>query len=202
MPGTRFCLIPLPALESLLDAFRVREGVNFFFQAGKAKFAPIASKQEDRREKDMSGPIIMGLILFALGIFVCYQGIDLTVGIPSQPGPGFVPFGLGSVLVVLAAIFLYQFSHSRKERKPSSLPGNYRRTILAVGALCFYALIVGRAGYIFTTFLLFVIWLAWIERKSWAQTFSLACLAVVAVYFFNTLFSVQLPAGLLKGIIR
>ena len=68
----------------------------------------------------MSGPTIMGLILFALGIFVCYQGIDLTVGIPSQPGPGFVPFGLGSVLVVLAAIFLYQSSH-QPERKEALL---------------------------------------------------------------------------------
>ena len=150
----------------------------------------------------MSGPTIMGMILFALGIFVCYQGIDLSVGRPSQPGPGFVPFGLGCVLVVLAAIFLYQSSHRREERRPSSFPANYRRTILAVGALCFYALIVGAVGYIFTTFLLFVIWLAWIERKSWAQTLSLACLAVVAVYFFNTLFSVQLPSGLLKGILR
>ena len=88
----------------------------FFFQAGKAKIAPIAGKQEDRREKDMSGPTIMGVILFALGIFVCYQGIDLSVGRPSQPGPGFVPFGLGCVLVVLAAIFLYQ-SHTAGKKE-------------------------------------------------------------------------------------
>jgi hypothetical protein len=73
---------------------------------------------------------------------------------------------------------------------------------MAVGTICLYALIVGWLGYLPATFLLFVIWLSLIERKGWVQIASLACLAVVAVYFFNVLFSVQLPAGLLKGLIR
>jgi hypothetical protein len=35
----------------------------------------------------MAGSKIMGVILLALGIFVGYQGIDLTLGKPSRPGP-------------------------------------------------------------------------------------------------------------------
>jgi hypothetical protein len=73
---------------------------------------------------------------------------------------------------------------------------------MAVGVLCFYALMADWVGYILTTFFSFIIWLSLIERKSWLQTASLACLAVVAVYAFNVLFSIQLPAGLLKGILR
>jgi hypothetical protein len=150
----------------------------------------------------MAGSKIMGVTLLALGIFVGYQGIDLTLGTPSRPGPGFVPFGLGFILISLAVVFLWQSSSRKEKGKPPSPGGNYRRTAMAVGVLCFYALIVNGVGYILTTFFLFIIWLALIERKGWLQTASLACLAVAAVYAFNVLFSVQLPSGLLKGILR
>lgn len=149
----------------------------------------------------MAGSKIMGAFLLLLGGFVCYQGIDLTMGMPNRPGPGFVPFGLGLILTTLAAIYLWQSRGNKKEERRS--PGaNYRRTALAVGVLCFYALIVNWAGYILTTFFSFILWLSLIEKKAWFQTASLACLAAVAVYAFNVLFSIQLPAGLLKGILR
>ena len=150
----------------------------------------------------MSGSKIMGTILLGIGGFVCYQGVDLSLGTPSHPGPGFVPFGLGAVLTLLSAVYLWHISQGKEERKASSFTVNYQRTGMAIGTICLYALILSWLGYILTTLLVFVVWLSLIERKSWIQTGSLACLAVVAVYFFNVLFSVQLPAGLLKGIIR
>ena len=148
----------------------------------------------------MQGSKIMGGFLLLLGLFVCYQGLDLTLGTPNRPGPGFVPFGLGLILITLAAAYLWQ-SRSKKEERHTS-GANYQRTALAVGILCFYALVVSWAGYLLTTFFSFILWLSLIERKAWYQTASFACLAAVAVYAFNVLFSIQLPAGLLKGILR
>jgi hypothetical protein len=150
----------------------------------------------------MSGSKTMGTILLALGVFVCYQGIDLSIGRPNHPGPGFVPFGLGFILTFLAIVYLWQIPRGKEKRNPSSFPVTYQRTAMAVGTICLYAFVLSWLGYILTTLLLFVIWLSLIERKGWIQTASLACLAVAAVYFFNVLFSVQLPAGLLKGVIR
>jgi hypothetical protein len=144
----------------------------------------------------------MGAILLGIGAFVCYQGIDLSLGTPSRPGPGFVPFGLGAVLTLLSAVYLWHISQGKEKRKASSFPVSFQRTVMAIGTICLYAFLLGWLGYIPTTLLLFVVWLSLIEKKSWFQTASLACLAVVAVYLFNVLFSVQLPAGLLKGIIR
>ncbi len=152
------------------------------------------------KRESMAGSKIMGVFLFLLGSFVCYQGIDLSLGMANRPGPGFVPFGLGLVLMTLAAIYLRQ-SRTNKARRPES-GVRYRRTALALGILCFYALVVNWAGYILTTFFSFILWLSLIERKAWFQTASLAFLAAVAVYVFNALFSVQLPAGFLKGILR
>jgi hypothetical protein len=148
----------------------------------------------------MTGSKVMGTALLLLGIFVCYQGIDLTLGAPSRPGPGFVPFGLGLILTILAAAYLRQNRPEILSEKTAR--GGYRRTAMAVGVLCFYALAMNWIGYILTTFIAFVLWLALIERKSWFQTASLASLASVSVYAFNVLFSIQLPAGLLKGILR
>lgn len=150
----------------------------------------------------MPGSVIMGIILLGLGVFVCYEGIDLTLGRPSLPGPGFVPFLLGAILTSLSFFYLRQSLRKKDDGKKTGTPLGFTRLFLAVGVMVLYALVVTWLGYILTTFLLFAIWLSLIERKRWVQTVSLACAAVVAVYFFNTLFSIQLPAGLLKGLIR
>jgi hypothetical protein len=147
----------------------------------------------------MYGPWVMGIILLGLGIFVCSHAVELTLGKPSRPGPGFLPFGLGLILVFLAILYLVQ-SRRQKPRSPAHSPGSFLRTLLAVGILCFFAAFVNWLGYLITTFFLFVFWLVLIERKKWPMVFFLACLAMVAVYFFNFLFSVQLPRGLLRGI--
>jgi len=54
-------------------------------------------------------------------------------------------------------------------------------------------------GYLISTFLLFLMWLAIIERKKWYLSLCLSFLALVVVYYFNLLFSIQLPKGLIKG---
>jgi len=144
----------------------------------------------------------MGITLLGLGVFVCYQGLELALGKPSSPGPGFVPFGLGLFLTILSALYLSQSFRGREKGNDRGDGSGSRRLIMAVGVICFYALAVTWLGYLLTTFFLFAIWLSLIERKNWVQTFSLACAACGAVYLFNTLFSVQLPAGLLRGFIR
>ena len=73
------------------------------------------------------------------------------------------------------------------------------RTFLAIGILCFCIGLLNWLGYLISTFLLFLMWLAIIERKKWYVSLSFSLLALVVVYYFNFLFSVQLPRGLLKG---
>lgn len=144
----------------------------------------------------------MGITLLGVGFFVCYQGWELSLGKPSAPGPGFVPFGLGLVLLALTAVYLFQIRRGEQKRKGAEDRGGFRRLAAALGVICFFALAVSWLGYLPTTFLLFLIWLSAIEKKSLAKSFSVAFAAVAAVYLFNTLFSVQLPPGLLKGLVR
>lgn len=147
----------------------------------------------------VKGPLAIGTLLLALGIFVGHQAIQLSLGRPSRPGPGFVAFGLGSILILLSALYLIQFSRMKPEARPRGPRGGGQRTLLAVGLLCLYAAVLNWLGYLISTFLLFGIWLGFIERKKWYLTLSIAFLALVVVYYFNSLFSIQLPKGLLKG---
>ena len=144
--------------------------------------------------------ILAAIIFLALGIFVCHQAIQLNLGQASRPGPGFVPFGLGSLLILLSFLYLVPVLRSpKRERKPQPSDGLIR-TVLAVGILCFFSGVLSRLGYLLSTLLLFLLWLMLIERKKWPMAVGLASLALVFVYFFNLLFSIQLPRGILRGL--
>jgi hypothetical protein len=147
----------------------------------------------------LKGPILAGVILLALGIFVCHQAVQLSLGQASRPGPGFVPFGLGSILVLLSLLYIFHFLRTQSGRGESKVHRGRYRTFLAISILCFCIGLLNWLGYLISTFLLFLMWLAIIERKKWYVSLSFSLLALVVVYYFNFLFSVQLPKGLLKG---
>lgn len=147
----------------------------------------------------VKGPVAIGMILLGLGIFVCHQALQLSLGRPSHPGPGFVAFGLGSILILLSTLYLIQFTRIKSGDRPRPSRGGGYRTMLAVGLLCLYAAVLNWLGYLISTFLFFVIWLRFVEQKKLYFTLPIAFLALVVVFYFNYLFSVQLPKGLLKG---
>ncbi len=147
----------------------------------------------------LRGPILAGVILLTLGIFVCHQAVQLSLGQASRPGPGFVPFGLGSILILLSLLYTFHFLRTPREREESKGHRGLYRTFLAIVILCLCIGLLNWLGYLITTFLLFLMWLAIIERKKWYVSLSLSLLALVVVYYFNLLFSVQLPRGLIKG---
>ena len=145
------------------------------------------------------GPIVAGIILLALGIFVCHQAVQLSLGKASRPGPGLVPFGLGSILILLSFLYIFHFLRTQREREESKGHRGLYRTFLAIVILCLSIGLLNWLGYLISTFLLFLMWLAIIERKKWYVSLSLSLLALVVVYYFNLLFSVQLPKGLIRG---
>lgn len=147
----------------------------------------------------LKGPIFAGIILLALGIFVCHQAVQLSLGQARRPGPGFAPFGLGSILILLSFLYIFHFLRTQRGRGESKVHRGLYRTFLAIGILCFCIGLLNWLGYLISTFLLFLMWLVIIERKKWYVSLSLSLLALVVVYYFNLLFSVQLPKGLIKG---
>jgi hypothetical protein len=146
------------------------------------------------------GQVFAGVILLALGIFVCQQAIHLNLGQASRPGPGFVPFGLGSILILLSLLYLVPVLRTFKKEEKPRLSAGLIRTLMGIGILCLFSSILSGLGYLLSTLLLFLLWLMLIERKKWPMAVGLASLALVFVYFFNLLFSIQLPRGIIRGL--
>src|SRR5512139_4099906 len=60
-----------------------------------------------------------------LAVFLCLGSYRLNVGTPSEPGSGFLPFGTGLLLGVLALVHLAQINF-RKAPKEEALLGEVR----------------------------------------------------------------------------
>jgi len=116
-----------------------------------------------------------------------------------HPGPGFFPFGLAICLILLSLVLIF------RNWKKKSLPAPFwhRRTwlrpLLAVVILVFYALVIGKLGFIITTFIFLLIWMGVIERLRWRTLISISIGTTVVIYLIFRLFlEVPLPLGFLK----
>ncbi len=116
-----------------------------------------------------------------------------------HPGPGFLPFGLAIVLIILSLILIF----SKWKKGTTSTPfwphRAWLRPLLGVAILIFFALVVERVGFLITTFIFLVIWMGVIERVRWLTIISISIGTTAALYLIFALFlDVPLPMGFLK----
>jgi putative tricarboxylic transport membrane protein len=116
-----------------------------------------------------------------------------------HPGPGFLPFGLAIVLIILSLILIF----SKREKGVVSTPfwphRTWLRPLLGVAILIFFALVVEKVGFLITTFIFLVIWMGVIERVRWVTIISISIGTTAALYLIFALFlDVPLPLGFLK----
>jgi hypothetical protein len=52
----------------------------------------------------MSKDTLSGLLFIAIGSFFCFFSLDYKIGIISEMGPGFFPFLIGTILVLVGLI--------------------------------------------------------------------------------------------------
>jgi len=133
---------------------------------------------------------------------VCGGGLGLKVGTPSEPGSGFLPFGTGLLLGVLALVHLFRIRFRKiATAETESFLGEIRwsRGLYVVASLFLYALLLPRLGYILTTFLLMLVLFSVYERKKWWMVGTLTLLVIALTYLvFHTWLKVQFPPGFLR----
>jgi len=108
------------------------------------------------------------VLWLVLAVFLCLGSYRLNVGTPSEPGSGFLPFGTGLLLGVLALVHLAQINF-RKAPKEEALLGEVRwkRGACVAASLLLYALLLPRLGYLLTTFLFMAVLFSIYERRKW-----------------------------------
>ncbi len=116
-----------------------------------------------------------------------------------HPGPGFLPFGLAILLGLLSFVLILQRPKKGGAPVPFWQKGAWLRPALGIVIFMIYSFLVGRLGFLPTTFLFLVLWMGAIERIRWYFILVLSSIVTVTVYvIFGYLLEVPLPMGFLE----
>ena len=141
----------------------------------------------------MPRDLVSGLFWLAVAIFVALQGISLTLGSLSRPGPGFFPF-LGAVVLGVLSVVLIVRALSRRAPRIRIRPET-SKPLVVVAALLGYLLLLESVGFVTVTFV-FLLLLFRLERRSWAFSAVSAGAGAFAMHvLFQIWLKTQLPTG-------
>jgi putative tricarboxylic transport membrane protein len=150
------------------------------------------------RERDVSSSLFWTLV----GVLFCIGGLHYGIRKSGIPGPGFLPFVTGLILVALSLILLVSRlwkASGGDDPKGEPMPAGQalRRILIVLGALFLFALLLERLGFVLTAFLFMMVLLR-LEPRKWTFIFFTSFGAAAFFYFlFKVLLRVPLPAGFL-----
>jgi putative tricarboxylic transport membrane protein len=144
--------------------------------------------------------IIVSSVAFfwiALGILVCYGATRLGLGSVTEPGPGFIFFWLGLMLVMLSLAALAESLRSSEGIVRETREINWVKIALVLLSLLLHAFFLERLGFVLTTFLLLSFLLGWIEQVNWTRSLGVATAAALGSFaIFELWLKIRLPKGI------
>jgi putative tricarboxylic transport membrane protein len=150
------------------------------------------------RDRDVTSSLFWALV----GILFCIGGVHYGLRRSGIPGPGFLPFVTGLILVALSLILLLSRLVNKRDGgdlsiEPMPRGEALKRILQALGALCLYVLILEHLGFAMTTFLFMVVILR-LEPRRWTFIIPAALCATAFFFFlFKVFLRVPLPPGIL-----
>ena len=140
-----------------------------------------------------------GAIGILIGLAFCIASVSLGLGEVHQPGPGFLPFLVGAILLLLSVIIFVPALRKKKmtnEEKSARGMGKYRKGGLILLALVFYNLTLGFLGFSVMTFFFVVFLMKIVEAQRWPRTIVTALCSAAGFYFvFQSWLMLDLPRG-------
>ncbi len=144
-----------------------------------------------------------GAVWIAVGIALCILALKFSLGSFREPGPGFVVF-LSGLLIVAAGVAMIiskalskNKSHARSEAISAFHAVQWPRLTYTVGILVGYILFLNSLGYMLATFLL--MWSMsydW-KKKNWTSSGLFSLITVIISYLmFEVWLRCQLPRGI------
>ena len=117
-----------------------------------------------------------------------------------HPGPGFLPFGLAFILMILSLALILQNRTKGGSSGPFWAERTWLRPLLGVIIFTLYAFLLGYLGFIATTFLFLIVWMWIIERIRWLTIIGISVGVTAVLYFiFEYFLEVPLPTGFFSG---
>jgi hypothetical protein len=134
---------------------------------------------------------VAGLIFIAFGIAAIVIGSNYALGSAARMGPGYFPRILGILLILLGAALALRALRLKGAPLPS---WKWRPTLVVLGSVILFGLIVTRAGLVLSTIILVVLSsTASLEFRPKEALISGVLLAALAVGIFVIGLKLQLP---------
>ncbi len=148
-----------------------------------------------------SKDIVSSLFWMAMGVGVCYGGVDLELGTLHDPGSGFMFFWVGAIMSGLSLfIFIRAMRDKGKagEMKILWSQVKWKKNIYVLAALFLYAYAFSHLGFILSTVPLLIFLFKAVEPQRWSVAILGAILSVLTSYaVFQLWLGAQLPRGFL-----
>jgi putative tricarboxylic transport membrane protein len=146
------------------------------------------------------GEIAAAAVLATLATYVLWEACQMPAGAPGQPGPGFFPIILGSVLLVCSiGLMLRNWRAPEGTSSTAALSFRYPKAWITLAALVAMTFALEPLGFVLAATLFLIALLRFCGGVAWATAGAGAIvIAVAAWYFFVTVLGVNLPHGVLR----
>ena len=140
-----------------------------------------------------------GVVFLALAGLVIQQSVwVLRLFDHGQPGYGFMPFGLGVILAVLASLIILTNLGSDEQRVPFWQPKAWLRPLLSLVIMAAYVIAFDDLGAVTSVVILVTAWLLLLEKKAvWVAALTGVATGLVVYVVFERLLMTPFPRGLL-----
>jgi putative tricarboxylic transport membrane protein len=146
------------------------------------------------------GGLIVAGVLALIGAFFALLSLDLPFGDFDLPGPGFLPFGLGLLLIALSVAIFIMALQEPKDAPRIEL--GHSSVIIAFACLVATPFFFERFGAFITLGTFSALMLVFVARVRIIPAVLSSAAGMIAVwYVFKILLGVQLPVGPLEGIL-
>lgn len=144
---------------------------------------------------------ISSLFWMAMGVGICYGGVDLELGSLRDPGSGFMFFWVGVVMIGLSLSILIRATKKMAvagELKVLWTEIRWKKIVSVLAVLFLYAYAFSFLGFILSTILLLIFLFKSVEPQRWLWAILGAIISTLAAYgIFRLWLGSQLPKGLL-----
>jgi hypothetical protein len=148
---------------------------------------------------------ISSLFWLVTGIGITFLSIKYEFGTFLSPGAGFITFFAGMLLSLLSIILFISSWRSREPRKPLRALWEgleWEKALYVIGLLVVYAIILKYIGFLISTFLLLTFLFRVKGAYPWLRVTLLSLFITTGAFLlFQVWLQVQLPKGILEGII-
>jgi hypothetical protein len=139
------------------------------------------------------------LFWIASAALIILSSLRLQLGEPQNPGPGFLPFLVGILLLILSVALLFRsLRESKIKESGQPQPSAQKFKLFAtVGALLIFALAFPHLGFLLTTIPLMIFLPRVVGDLKWRTSLLIGISTSVGMYLlFKVWLKVQFPAGL------